>query len=124
MEDNYIYSGTKKLRCGYTTGTCAAAAAQAAGEALLTQQAVSETEILTPKGICRNFPLKDKYVPLSDLSYEFKDNYLAMYFSTKKNNMVKYHIGIKNIKTVKMLADWYPKHDMTNPLLPEGGDNK
>ena len=80
--------------------------------------------ILTPKGICRNFPLKDKYVPLSDLSYEFKDNYLAMYFSTKKNNMVKYHIGIKNIKTVKMLADWYPKHDMTNPLLPEGGDNK
>ena len=51
MENNYIYSGTKKLRCGYTTGTCAAAAAQAAGEALLTQQAVSKTEILTPKGI-------------------------------------------------------------------------
>ena len=75
--------------------------------------------ILTPKGICRNFSLKSKYVPTSDLSYEFTDDYLAMYFNNrKKNNMVKYHIGIKNVNTVKMLADWYPKHNYTNPLAP------
>ena len=51
MEENYIYSGTKKLRCGYTTGSCAAAAAQAAAEALLTQHPVDTSEILTPKGV-------------------------------------------------------------------------
>lgn len=81
--------------------------------------------ILTPKGICRNFSLKRSYVPVSELSYEFTDQYLAMYFNNrKKNNMVKYHIGIKNMDTVKMLADWYPKHNMTNPLLPGYGDNE
>ena len=51
MEEKYIYSGTKKLRCGYTTGSCAAAAAKAAAEALLTQHHVSDTEILTPNGV-------------------------------------------------------------------------
>lgn len=49
MEEKYIYSGTKKLRCGYTTGSCAAAAAKAAAEALLTQHPVTTSEILTPK---------------------------------------------------------------------------
>ena len=87
---------------------------------------VTTFSILTPKGICKTFSLKRKYVPVSELSYEFTDKYLAMYFNTtKKNNMVKYQIGINNMNTVKMLADWYPKHNMTNPLLPEGedGDN-
>lgn len=51
MEENYIYSGTKKLRCGYTTGSCAAAAAQAAAEMLLTRQSVKNSEIITPKGV-------------------------------------------------------------------------
>lgn len=50
MEEKYIYSGTKKLRCGFTTGSCAAAAAKAAAEALLTGQAAESADILTPKG--------------------------------------------------------------------------
>lgn len=51
MEEKYIYSGTKRLRCGYTTGSCAAAAAKAAAEALLTKCPVSDTDIITPKGV-------------------------------------------------------------------------
>ncbi|MCR4638123.1 cobalt-precorrin-5B (C(1))-methyltransferase CbiD [Ruminococcus sp.] len=50
MEERFIYCGTKKMRCGYTTGSCAAAAAKAAAEALLTGQNVKYTEILLPKG--------------------------------------------------------------------------
>ncbi|SEL55508.1 cobalt-precorrin-5B (C1)-methyltransferase [Ruminococcus sp. YRD2003] len=56
MEENYIYSGTKKLRCGYTTGTCAAAAAKAAAESLLTGKYVFLAEILTPKGVKLKIP--------------------------------------------------------------------
>lgn len=81
--------------------------------------------ILTPNGICRSFSLKKAYVPTSDLSYEFGDRFLAMFFTKKaKNNMVKYHIGINKKETVKMLADWYPKHDYKNPILPDDNNNE
>lgn len=49
--EEYIYKGSKKMSCGYTTGSCAAAAAKAAAEMLLTGREVSSAELLTPKGI-------------------------------------------------------------------------
>ncbi len=48
--DEYVYKGTKRLRCGYTTGSCAAAAAKAAADMLLGGQEISETELMTPSG--------------------------------------------------------------------------
>ncbi|OUQ38890.1 cobalt-precorrin-5B (C(1))-methyltransferase CbiD [Faecalibacterium sp. An121] len=48
--EHYIRSGQKMLRCGYTTGTCAALAAAGAARLLLTGQAPSCLSLRTPKG--------------------------------------------------------------------------
>ena len=51
MMNEYVYRGGKMLRCGYTTGSCAAAAAKAAAECVLTGEKVSVVKLPTPKGI-------------------------------------------------------------------------
>ena len=51
--NEYVYKNQKKLRCGFTTGTCAAACAQAAMIRLLTGQLLQEVTVqlpLAPKG--------------------------------------------------------------------------
>ncbi len=49
--EEYINVGTKRMRCGYTTGSCAAAAARAATELLITSEVVPAVTLLTPAGI-------------------------------------------------------------------------
>ena len=46
----YIEKDGKRLRFGFTTGSCAAAAAAAAARMLLTGESVQEAEIRTPGG--------------------------------------------------------------------------
>lgn len=58
MEEYRVFEG-KKLRYGYTTGTCAAAAAKAATEMLFTKQRVDYIKIDTPKGITLNLEVED-----------------------------------------------------------------
>ena len=47
----YVRSGTKQLRCGFTTGTCAALAAAGAAELLLSGRTPDRLRLVTPKGI-------------------------------------------------------------------------
>ncbi len=56
MED-YIEKDGKKLRFGYTTGSCAAAAAKAAAWMLLTGQRKETISLITPKGVTLNLPV-------------------------------------------------------------------
>ena len=49
--EHYVRSGQKLLRCGYTTGTCAALGAAGAARLLLTGKAPESVGLRTPKGI-------------------------------------------------------------------------
>ena len=51
MLELYVEQGGRRLRCGYTTGACAAAAAKAAAELLLSGCAPQTVSINTPKGV-------------------------------------------------------------------------
>lgn len=59
----YVYVNNKKLRCGYTTGSCAAAAAKAASMMLLLdeykEKEVNFVTLLTPKGITLTLSVKE-----------------------------------------------------------------
>lgn len=56
--EQYIYADGKKLRCGYTTGTCAALAAAAATRLLLTGIAPASVSLKTPKGFVVQVPVE------------------------------------------------------------------
>ena len=53
----YVYKNGKKLRCGYTTGTCAAAAAQCAARMLLGLSEDLCAFVRTPSGTCLELPV-------------------------------------------------------------------
>lgn len=51
LEDYFIIKDQKKMRFGYTTGSCASAAAKAAASMLFERKELPVVELLPPKGI-------------------------------------------------------------------------
>lgn len=58
LETYYVIKNNKKMRFGYTTGSCAAAASKGAAQMLLSGELVSEVELMTPKGILLHLKLE------------------------------------------------------------------
>lgn len=58
--DRYVEKGGKRLRYGYTTGSCATAAAKGAAMMLLTQKDIEQIGIDTPKGWPLELALMDR----------------------------------------------------------------
>ena len=50
MLEKYVRQGRKKLRCGFTTGTCAAAASAGAARMLLSGKVIENITVMTPSG--------------------------------------------------------------------------
>lgn len=59
LEDCYVIKNNKKMRLGYTTGSCAAAAASGAAQILLGGKIITEVSLMTPKGILLHLKLED-----------------------------------------------------------------
>ena len=76
---------------------------------------------LSPEGVRLPIFIKGGIDPVENYSYEYKQNSLGkdtLYLYNKNGKSgLPYNIGIKKTKTVKMLAEWYGKHDYENPLI-------
>lgn len=58
-DEGYVFVGGRKLRRGFTTGSCATAASKAAVQMLLTGTEVEHVDIMTPRGIPLHIAIED-----------------------------------------------------------------
>lgn len=59
LEDYFVIRNQKKMRFGYTTGSCAAAACKGAARMLLGGERLDQVELMTPKGILLKLKLEE-----------------------------------------------------------------
>ena len=62
IDDLYVCQNGKRLRCGYTTGTCAAAATKASIRALLSKRTEDKVSMSVPKGVTIDVPIKSTVI--------------------------------------------------------------
>ena len=78
----------------------------------------SASAVVTENGLCNILFGYRRYTPPERVQYQYNGKYLALYAPRYKR---VYRLNTNNIKTVKILADFYPKHGYSNPLLPQDG---
>ena len=102
LEDYFVIRSQKKMRYGYTTGSCAAAACKGAAEILLGRKKISAVKLMTPKGIPLTLQLQDIQIGEEMVSCAVqKDagddpdttNGLLIYASVKKNGWASNYGG-------------------------------
>lgn len=59
MLEDYVYKDNRRLRRGYTTGSCAAAAAYAAAEMAVSGGMIRNVSLMTPKGVLLQLEILD-----------------------------------------------------------------
>ena len=62
MRENYVTRTGRTLRCGYTTGSCAAGAAKAAAEMLFSRHIVESVTLTTPGGAVLSLGIHDPFI--------------------------------------------------------------
>lgn len=118
LEDCYVIKNSKKLQCGYTTGSCAAAAAKAAVTMLFLQKKISEIDLMTPKGICLHLTPEDISIEEQSVSCAIRKDGgddpdathgLLVYASVSKSEQPGVQIdGGKGVGRVTKKGLWQP----------------
>ncbi|MBQ0001730.1 MAG: cobalamin biosynthesis protein CbiD [Clostridiales bacterium] len=72
LEDYYVIKNNKKMRFGYTTGSCAAGACQGAVKMLLSGEKTEAVHLMTPKGIELHLQLHDIHMDENEASCAVK----------------------------------------------------
>lgn len=62
LENQYVIKNNKKMRLGYTTGSCAAGAAKAAAKMLFEGEKVEQVDLMTPKGILLHLTILEQQI--------------------------------------------------------------
>lgn len=74
LEGKYILKNNQKMAYGYTTGSCAAAAAKAAAIMLFTKEKITKIRLMTPKGFELNLEILDVQISADKVSCAVKKN--------------------------------------------------
>ncbi len=106
MMDSFITKDGKKLRRGYTTGSCAAAASKAAAIMLLSDTVLDTVYLMTPRGIGLNLTVHE---------IERKENYVSC-------GIVKDSGDDPDVTNGMTVYSWVEKTDVPHEILIDGGE--
>lgn len=116
--EQYVIKNQKQLRCGITTGTCAAAAAQAAARHLILDIESKEVTIFTPKKVAVVVPVKKSFVS------ENKAEYFVVKDSGDDPDVTNHANIFVSVERCNILDEKEQKifRDESYPLFLDGGE--